>query len=1072
MTLPPHDCNPSVSVLLTAEGTYPHHFGGVSTWCQAVIECLPDVRFHVLAITDRPGRELRFALPANVAGLDVRVAWGLPYLDRRPGWHALVASPAAEQDALHVEFLPAWRTFLTNVFGRELDAMACADAVGVMHRHFVRYGYERTMRSVEVWQVGHAELTLLLAEMGPSFGLGYVEPTLADVTTVMTWLRHWLAVIGEPLPATDVVHAAMAGLCTLVGVAAHRAHGARFLLTEHGVYLREVYLAEAAQPSGLLKLVRVRWARRMTELAYAVAEQISPCCDFNQRWETRNGADPAKLRTIYYGIDPARFTPEERAVDGPPVVVWAGRINPLKDVETLLRAAAIVCAERDDATFLLFGSAGEEDRDYEARCRALWRELHLEDRVLFRGFTDRVDLAFGEGDVVVLPSISEGFPNVTLEAMLCGRPVVVTAVGGLPEQIGAAGLAVEPRNPVELADGILALLADHEARRRLGRVARERASSRFTVGLLRDEHLTTYRRLVDGHGAVPRLGAADDVVHRLRAVRAGTADAPVRTLVDVDTSGGEERHSAAVAERARRQADDAASTLLGTVVDEVAAQTAEPVDALEVTAVLESLGLNDDLAREVHGVDDVFALGELVLLELRVRSWGREWWREPRPVHHGELRLPRFQGLAALAASLLVLLTVQLARVFGGWDSTDTMGFVVGVSAGMACANGLVLAAARPISFYLANRDRPLAHEMLRRSRAAAGAVVAAVAVALVVGFHVVAAARAGVVAIALFGFFALVLAWVPLGITSMLGLGHRAAWPVLVGTATFVAVDRALAPFVSWHLAQAALAGVGVTLAGFTWVLSRALPDGAHRHSRSIPRPVLTRGTTGYLVFGLVATAPLLVPHAITWAFPSGETYAWHRQMTAVEFGLTLALVPALAGIGTADAALRRFWVTLSVALGTTPAAWPERLRERLNDRRRARLLEYLGRLVGTTAAFAVLVAAAAVTGLLDGIAGRAHRTLFLWSFGAALVGYVLYGWASFTTMHAVSLGRPRAGVQAVVAAVAVAAAAGIPLAALWDAWAAGPIVVIACASYALAASFTVDRAFVHANQLYASIS
>src|SRR5262249_21375068 len=125
------------------------------------------------------------------------------------------------------------------------------------------------------------------------------------------------------------------------------------------------------------------------------------------------------------------------------------------------------------------------------------------------GYTNAPQDAFAAADIVLLPSISEGFPNSTLEAMLCGRPVVVTSVGGLPEQVGTTGLVVEPRNPRQLADAVVSLSDDEALRRRLGDEARARAASQFTVERLRTEHLTSYLRLLRGLGPRAALGSPD-----------------------------------------------------------------------------------------------------------------------------------------------------------------------------------------------------------------------------------------------------------------------------------------------------------------------------------------------------------------------------------------------------------------------------------------------------------------------------------------------------------------------------------------------------------------------------------
>jgi glycosyltransferase involved in cell wall biosynthesis len=299
----------------------------------------------------------------------------------------------------------------------------------------------------------------------------------------------------------------MAGNCSLVAVCAKLEHGAAFMLTEHGIYLREAYLAAAAKTDSLfLKLLRLRFARRITELSYAVADQISPCCDYNKRWELRLGAAPDRLKTLSYGVDTEQFKPDDASPRAlPSVVVWVGRINPLKDLQTLIEAASLVRSERPDVKFELFGSAAGEDDDYFQQMLELRTRLGLEHVVEFRGYTDQPAAAYHNGDVVVLSSVSEAFPYSILEAMLCGKPVVATAVGGVPEEIEGCGIVVEPRNPSDMARGLLEILNDPERCVELGRAARAKGVELYGLEQFTASHYTSYLRLAAEAGRTPNV---------------------------------------------------------------------------------------------------------------------------------------------------------------------------------------------------------------------------------------------------------------------------------------------------------------------------------------------------------------------------------------------------------------------------------------------------------------------------------------------------------------------------------------------------------------------------------------
>jgi polysaccharide biosynthesis protein PelF len=493
-------------VLRLTEGTYPFSWGGVSTWCHALTHELSDVRFSLLAIAEGPRLEQRFELAPNVEHFRAVSLWGV-----RDAWEVREAETDARvvrrrlrrttSRAVEREFVPHFRRFVACVLGEEVEPEALALTLHRLHWFFLIHDYDATLRSLPVWECFADEVSDRFSSLAARHGYPQARASLGDVTAAFQWLHHWLFPLAEPLPNVDVVHATMAGICTVVGAVAKIDHGAGFLLSEHGIYLRECYLAEQGSDDSLFrKLFRLRFARMATELGYGLADRVSPCCDYNRRWEVRVGVDPDRVGTAYYGLDPVGFTVcASRAESEAPVVVWAGRIDPLKDVETLLHAAASISEVRPEVRFRLVGSAQPGSEAYLERCLRLHEELGLHGTVTFEGFASRAADAFADADVVVLSSISEGFPYSTLEAMFCGRAIVATAVGGVAEQLGPAGLLVRPRDPRAMADAILKLISDGSLRRRLGHAARKRAESHFTMDRFRQVHGEVYESLAPAY---------------------------------------------------------------------------------------------------------------------------------------------------------------------------------------------------------------------------------------------------------------------------------------------------------------------------------------------------------------------------------------------------------------------------------------------------------------------------------------------------------------------------------------------------------------------------------------------
>jgi polysaccharide biosynthesis protein PelF len=630
-----------VRVLLITEGTYPYHWGGVSTWCHLLLRELTEVDFTLMSIVTDPRKKPQFELPQSVSRFIPVPLWGMCNaleIRRELSLPDVVQRKRKINEALVTQdFIPLFRPFLQAIFGGSGDPAQLSQLIHQMYRFFLAYDFDATLRSRAVWdcfvQVAQDEFPRSAAR----HGYPDADYTLFDLTTALQWLYHWLFPIARPLPASDVVHAAMVGLSTLIAVTAKLEYGAAYFLTEHGIYLRESYLAEASASESLfLKVLKIHFARCMTALSYAMADQISPCCDYNKRWELKNGALPDRLKTIYYGVDSAEFMPADKPIDEPPVVVWVGRINPLKDLETLLQAAALVHQSRPDIQFRLFGSAAAEDESYFAAMKALHAELDLGEAAIFCGYAAKPVFAFNQGDIVVLSSISEAFPFSILEAMLCGKPIVATAVGGIPEQIEGCGIAVEPRNPATMAEAILTLMNDEEKRANFGRAAREKAAQEFSVQQSSDAHYETYLSLSSRHRVARLSHAPAETVLSPEAEANETVSVadPIpltsdpRVLELGDHRLDLERQLLVTVNKAPIVTNSQQPEFTAPDTEAIAALAVKvdhrvplPVDSFEITAVLESLGITDEVAARRYGVPDVFALAESILTQVRNSRW-------------------------------------------------------------------------------------------------------------------------------------------------------------------------------------------------------------------------------------------------------------------------------------------------------------------------------------------------------------------------------------------------------------------------------------------------------------------
>jgi polysaccharide biosynthesis protein PelF len=335
--------------------------------------------------------------------------------------------------------------------------------------------------------------------------------SVSDAINAATLIERALLVLAVDPGEVDLVHAAANGPAALVGLAANWRRGTPFVISEHGIYLRERYLAmwDERLPAGVRRLV-AGFLRGVVGACYARAELVLPVSSFNRRWALRHGADPDRLITVFNGVDQDRYPPLE---DEPaePAIAWIGRIDPLKDLETLIRAFRVVRDERPEVALRLFGPCPAGNERYRAHCESLVARLDLRAGVRFEGPVPGSRPAFAAGQLVALSSISEGMPYTIIEAMMSGRPTVNTDVGGVREAVGDAGLVVPPCDPQAFGAACLGLLCDRDRRQRLGRAARDRALSMFTLEESVDSYRLLYQSAAGSRGdvAVPLIGAAE-----------------------------------------------------------------------------------------------------------------------------------------------------------------------------------------------------------------------------------------------------------------------------------------------------------------------------------------------------------------------------------------------------------------------------------------------------------------------------------------------------------------------------------------------------------------------------------
>ncbi len=292
----------------------------------------------------------------------------------------------------------------------------------------------------------------------------------------------------------SVVHARSRAPAWSAWLAARRT-GAHFVTTYHAPYgerprLKRAYNAVMARGEVVIAISRY------------VAGLVA----------ARHGVDPARIRVIPRGVDPAVFDPdavgpERRAalarawgvVDGQPILLLAGRLTRWKGQEELIAALARM-RHREAVVVLVGGDQGR--RRYAEGLTALAARLGVADRVRLVGHADDMPAAYALADVVISASTApEGFGRVVIEAQAMARPVVATNHGGAAETVthAATGWLVPPADAPALAAALDVVLdMPPAARAALGARARAAVQAQYTVAAMQRATLDVYRGLAGG----------------------------------------------------------------------------------------------------------------------------------------------------------------------------------------------------------------------------------------------------------------------------------------------------------------------------------------------------------------------------------------------------------------------------------------------------------------------------------------------------------------------------------------------------------------------------------------------
>src|SRR5260370_32908438 len=248
--------------------------------------------FRIFAVTTNPFSDCRYELSENVREVVKAPLWGT----MQPAdysWHQSVTDVfrgriESTDVNLRRDYLPLWECFLARVFpdsflddGNDLLEGLAAALVEMHILYNTKYNYQKVWACPLVWEA----FRYFASRVCVSRPVETLNPTVAELKQAYRLLYHFLSVLCFPIPHSDLSHSSAAGLCGLPFVLPKVDMQRPYLLTEHGVYLREQYLNLRRDVKSLF----VRWFMYrvftlVAQLNYRFADQVSPVCAFNARW--------------------------------------------------------------------------------------------------------------------------------------------------------------------------------------------------------------------------------------------------------------------------------------------------------------------------------------------------------------------------------------------------------------------------------------------------------------------------------------------------------------------------------------------------------------------------------------------------------------------------------------------------------------------------------------------------------------------------------------------------------------------------------------------------------------------
>ncbi|WP_269532508.1 GT4 family glycosyltransferase PelF [Chitinimonas sp. BJYL2] len=497
----------SADIALLLEGTYPFISGGVSSWVHQMLNAFPEYRFAIVFIGSKPEEygDPRYQMPENVVHLETHFLHskhGESETRPRKGDPATMAAVRDLHDWFRSGKACGGEQVFSALAGLLLDKRDVGEA---------EFLYARTS-----WDY-----------ICEQYRERCTDPSFVDYFWTVRSMHEplWmLARIVHGLIPVRLYHTVSTGYAGYLGALLKHRHGKPLLTSEHGIYTKERKIdlfqsnwvkdnrdtfQKSASELSYFRNLWIRFFQGLGLACYEASDKIVALYENNRLRQVDDGAPPERTLNIPNGIKLQRFAPirpmRQDSPESPPILCLLGRVVPIKDIKTFIRAMRTVANELPHAEGWIVGP-DNEDPGYAQECRNLVESLGLINNVKFLGFQKPEDI-FPKVKLLILSSISEALPLSLLEGYAAGIPAVTTDVGscsqlvyGLTEAdqaLGPSGAVVPIANPEALGRASLTLLNHFETWQACQAAAIARVERFYTDDLMFGRYRELYQGLLD-----------------------------------------------------------------------------------------------------------------------------------------------------------------------------------------------------------------------------------------------------------------------------------------------------------------------------------------------------------------------------------------------------------------------------------------------------------------------------------------------------------------------------------------------------------------------------------------------